>query len=430
VSNFLQCRHNKLVSVAGKLVFSRSVLSCLITPGSGFLSREYINIDNIDDIGYDKLTIVDCCNHVIGAATNKKDSSERSSRSSYFELLFVLFISLFVHRQFGRKPRIYVVPINLFYNSPTGWTPLPNWAHFFIDLGASVSTYGNARNRVVVGLALPARSYAASLVAFGVTAGKFDSANKELEAVKRFQQLCELKHNTPLFYRKKGELIRVFFDDLEEIDGETKIRLITNGARYWITPKQALQVEFPAKDFSELPKRPSRRLSAHPSRFLSSLFDTDAVTSILSQSSLDSLTIGALHQLDEEIQAWPIALKTGEEFVTGFLQDVIRVRRFSKQVDTYRSEIYHVTSKGCNNAGKEIPSVVIFEGGAGFLRWRDAWRESSWVILFDQTEAEFDIAVQAFNDEYIKSPADGRDVPGFPIIPAYIPAAAYQEVHL
>ena len=320
-----------------------------------------------------------------------------------------------------------VTKINLFYGSSTRWIPLPGWARFFIDIGTAVAAYENIHKRAVVGLALPARGYAASLVAFGVTVGKFAAINRDMEAAKRFQLLCELKNNTPLFYRKNGKLTKVFFDGLEEIGGETKLRLSTKGERYWITSKQALRVEFPGRDFSALPKRPSRRVIAHPSQFLLSLFDTETAMAIVSQSSLDSLIIGTPHRFKEEIQILPIAVRTGTEFVPGLLQDVIRVRRFTKQAETYRSEIYHVTSKECENTSQEIPAVVIFENGASFLKWRNSWRKSHWIALFDQTEADFDVAIHAFNDEYIASPVNDRELSKFPAVPTYISTATYQE---
>jgi len=320
-----------------------------------------------------------------------------------------------------------VISINLFYKSSTSWTLLPAWARFFIDVGIAVVTHENISKRALVGLALPARAYAAPLVAFGVTMGKFASSSRDMEAARRFQQLCELKSNTPLLYRRNGKLIKVFFDGLEEMDGEMKLCLSTKGERYWITSRQALQVEFPAKEFSMLPTRPSQRVRDRPSQFLVSLFGIQTARAIVSQSSLDSLTIGSLYQLKEEIQDWPIAVRTETGFASGFLQEVTRVRRFSKRTQAYRSEIYHVYSKECENTGQEIPAVVIFDGGAGFSKWRDSWRQSDWVILFDQTETEFDVAVQAFNDEYIKSPVGDRELSWFLAPPAYIPTSMYQE---
>ncbi len=344
-------------------------------------------------------------------------------------LLLIIDFSFSEGSNSAGKSGTCVTSINLFYEGSTSWIPLPRWAHFFMDVGIAVATHENIHKRAVVGLALPARGYAVSLVAFGVTMGRFASINRDTEATKRFQRLCELKSNTPLFYRKNGKLIKVFFDDIEEINGETKLRLNTKtkGERYWITSKQALQVEFPAKEFSPLPKRSSRRVSTHPSQFLSSLFDTETARAIVSQSSLDSLTIGPLHRLQEETQTWPIAVRTEAGFVSGLLQDVIRVRRFSKRAETYRSEIYHLNSKECENIGQEIPTVVIFESGSSFLRWRNSWRQSDWVVLFDQTEAEFDVAIQTFNEEYITSPVDDRELSEFPVVPAYISTAMYQE---
>lgn len=318
---------------------------------------------------------------------------------------------------------------DLLYKSSASWTPLPTWAHVFVNIGMTMATREDTHKRAVVGLALPARTYAASLVALGITIGKFSSSSRNIDAVARFQQLSELKINTPLFYRRDKELIKVFFDGHDEIEGEVKLRLKTNGGRYWITSKQALQVEFPTKEFSPSLKRSSRKVSERPTQFLSSLLGPDIAKAVVAQSSLDSLIIGPLHQLKEEIQIWPIALRANEDFVPGFLQDVIRVRRFSKGTQTYRSEVYYTHSNECENVGQETPTVVIFDSSVGFLKWRDFWPQSDWVVLFDQTEAEFDVAIQAFNDEYTKSSAGNRDLSLFPTVPNYIPFSMYQEEH-
>ena len=325
-----------------------------------------------------------------------------------------------------------MAPLNLYYGNTANWEPLPGWGCFFLDLGIALTTYGNTQKRMVVGLALPTRSYAASLISLGATTGKFASTNRDREAIRRFQQLSELKNGTPLIYRKKRELIKVFFDGLEVMDGETKLRLntmSTKGERYWITSKQALQVEFPTKSSSIVPKRPSRRINAHLSPFLSSLFDSETAATIVSQSSLDSLIIGSLWRLKEEIQDQQFGAKTDVGFAAGVLQDVVRVRRFSKATETYRSEIYYVASKDCENSGQEIPTIIIFEGATSFLRWRNFWRQSHWVVLFDQTELEFDVAVQAFNGEYIMSSVNDREISNFPLIPTHIPTAMYQEAY-
>jgi hypothetical protein len=325
-----------------------------------------------------------------------------------------------------------VTPIDLFYGSATSWIPLPYWGLFFVEMGITLNTYDNRQRRVIVGIVPPTLSYAASLISFGVTVGKFAPIDRGDEAVRRFQQLSTLENGTSLFYRQKKKLIKVFFDGFKEMNGEIMICLDTktNGERYYITPKQALQVEFPAKSFSISPKRPSRRITAHPSQFMSSLLDTNTATAIASQSSLDSLIIGSLYRLKEEIQDRPFAAKKDGEFIPGSLQDIVRVRKFSRNTETYRSEIYQVNSKECENVGQEIPTVVIFDGAKSFLRWRTYWCQSHWVVLLDQTEPDFDIAIQAFNYEYVMSPIHSRELLGFPLAPAHIPTTMYQEEQL
>lgn len=325
-----------------------------------------------------------------------------------------------------------MAPINLFYRSTTNWTPLPDWGLFFLDVGVALTNYKNCHKRAVVGLALPTLSYAASLISLGVIVGNFTPIDQNNEAARRFQQISTLKKDTPLFYRQKKRLTKVFFDGFKRINGESMICLDTkiNGERYYITSKQALQVEFPAKSFSVQPKRPSRRITAHPSQFMSSLLDTNTAAAIASQSSLDSLIIGPLYRIEKEIQDRQFAAKKDNEFIPGCLQDIVHVRRFSRGTETYRSEIYQVNSKECENPGQEIPTVVIFDGAKSFLKWRTIWNQSHWVVLLDQTEPDFELAVQAFNYEYMMTPVHDRELFGFPLAPTHIPIAMYQEERL
>jgi hypothetical protein len=325
-----------------------------------------------------------------------------------------------------------MTPINLFYRSATNWTLLPAWGIFLLDVGLALNNYQSRYKRVVIGIALPTLSYAAPLISLGVTVGKFTFIDRDAEAKERFLQLSILKHDTPLFYHQVKKRTKVFFDGLEDINGETKIWLNTktNGERYCITPKQALRVGFPGKDFSASLKRPSRQITSHLSPFISNLLDTNAAAAIASQSSLDSLIIGSLYRLKEEIQDRPFAVKKDDEFISGSLQDIVRVRRFSRGTETYRSEIYQTNSKECENPGQEIPTVVIFDGAKSFLKWRTFWGQSHWVVLLDQTEPDFDVAIQTFNNEYIMSPVHDRELFGFPHAPKHIPIATYQEERL
>ncbi|GCE12505.1 hypothetical protein [Tengunoibacter tsumagoiensis] len=321
----------------------------------------------------------------------------------------------------------------LYYKSQTEWMPLPNWANFYIVLGKILASRGNARKRTVIGIALPTISYAASLITVGITA---NLTRQEDEISDRFQQLSRLAKDTQLFYRTGGKRVKVFWESVERDSEGNVIRIWLDtkigGGRYSITKRQAFQVEFPLKDFSSQPKRPAHRVKNRQSPFLLNLLDAEAAEKIISQSSLDTLIIGTITHTQAELQEDLFAIQTLQGFVQGTLQDIARARILAKGTETYRSDIYHVNSKESNDPSHEIPSFVIFNGASSFLKCRDVWRQSHWVVLLDQTERDFDIAIQAFNDEYAMSPVEERDVPEFLIniqVP-HIPIAIYQDERL
>ncbi len=46
--------------------------------------------------------------------------------------------------------------------------------------------------------------------------------------------------------------------------------------------------------------------------------------------------------------------------------------------------------------------MTIFDGAVSFLKWRDYWRKSNWIVLLDKTESRFQEAVDLLNQEYIE----------------------------
>lgn len=80
----------------------------------------------------------------------------------------------------------------------------------FLDLGYALATEDTNENRIVVGLALPTRAYAASLIATGIVAGKLSQPIKGDKAIERFQELSILPIGTSLIYRRCNKSIKVF----------------------------------------------------------------------------------------------------------------------------------------------------------------------------------------------------------------------------
>ncbi len=322
-----------------------------------------------------------------------------------------------------------MLPNRLYYMSKGKWEALPSWGQLFFDLGYALAVLDDSENRVVAGLALPTRAYAASLAALGVVVGRLSLLANGSEALKRFQQLATLAIGTSLFYRRNppGERVKVFFDGLSE--DKSYICLRAGTYVYKIPPSLALQVEFPAREFASLPSRQSHGLTGTTvSPFLSHFLGLAIAKSVALQSRLDCMMIGSLGRLEKEVNETQFAVRDSNgKFISGTLQDIMRVRRFSSN-EAYRSDIYHMHSKGGVGIHQEMPLVTIFDGATSFLKSRNTWRHPHCIVLFDQTEPEFDAAVQAFNEDFIKNHLDDVDLKRQIKVPAKVPISVYQEV--
>ncbi len=137
---------------------------------------------------------------------------------------------------------------HLYYQSKGNWTQLPEWGQFLLDLGYALAFEEDRKHRIVVGLALPTRAYAAPLIATGIITGKLSLLIESNEANQRFQDLCALPVGTSLIYRRERELVEVLFDGYDD-NNHSMIRLYNDKQKYIIPTKSALtlQVEFPSK---------------------------------------------------------------------------------------------------------------------------------------------------------------------------------------
>lgn len=320
-------------------------------------------------------------------------------------------------------------PSNLYYLHKGKWILLPTWSRFSLDLGFALATQDNSRCRIVAGLALPIRSYVASFIAVGVIAGKLSLLSQNDDALQRFEQIRSLPKGTPLTYRKIGKRIKGVFHGIEEVNGHSMILLCTtNDGLYMIPSTSALQIDIPATVSKSLPKRSNRRTKTAVPPFLSHFLGQEIAGAVALQSHLDCVIIGPTAQLTTEITETRIAVQdTTEKFVPGILQDIIRPRRLVKETEAYRSELYYTHTREFEGKRQEIPNFVIFDGAMSFLKWRDFWRHSNWVVLLDQTETDFDTAIHTLNEECVKNEVEKANL-RIPLSPPHrMPVVVYQE---
>lgn len=309
------------------------------------------------------------------------------------------------------------------------WIPLPAWARFLLDMGFALATQDDPGNRIVACLALPIGSYGAPLIATGVIAGRFSLLAQNNDALERFEQIRALPLGTTLAYRNIGRRIKGHFDGIEEAKEYPMILLRTNeGLLYKIPSTLALQLNIQATVSKSLPRKSNRKTKTALPPFLSLFLGQERAMAVMLQSHLDCVIIGPIARLTAEITETRFAVRdTTRGFVPGTLQDVIHARRLAKETESYRSELYYTHARELEEKRQEIPVFVIFDGAVSFLKWRDFWRCSNWVVLLDQTETDFDTAVHTFNEECVKNEVKKANLGISLSPPSRMPVAVYQE---
>jgi hypothetical protein len=295
---------------------------------------------------------------------------------------------------------------NLYYSDGQQWVELPDWGRFFINLGASCESSTKVKIRLAV--AIPTRAYAASLTAFGFVTNRLLSKTNKITSQEYFQQLCDLEKGTPVSFVKNGRKKEGEFYGCKVLNSETWIMIRVHdqragGLSEGISERDAFNVKILSTKREKLPKRQTGRLVRPLSPFAQMFVDEDALP-LDKQTTLETIILGQRSVLYKEIAGTTFAIRNAEnEFIEGTLQDILRVREYLNDTEHFLSQVIPVNSSLAIQAAKDLlPDLVIFDGVRGFLRWRDYYRKSNWMILLDRAESNFRDAAAILNQEYSK----------------------------
>lgn len=331
-----------------------------------------------------------------------------------------------------------------FANDVSDWVPLPAWGNFFIDIGSRVAFSKTGQNRLVVGLAVPTRTCAAALAALGVVRARAVNPNKIIFKDK-FEQLGRLRRGTRVFYRNSpdsNEWLSANYDGICNDYEQPRIRIRVKPKEvrkknqdpdtiYLIRKEDLYKVRLAAGGAERIDTQGKFARPIVIKEFLDGCIGGANALDFSTTTQLDCVIIGRISTLREEITKIPFAYRSAPSSLKeGVLQDVLRVRKFFTSEDqAYRLEILPVDGhEPPKTADGLVPHVTIFDGATGFIKWRDYYRNSHWIILLDRTEPRFQEAVYILNQEYIP-PVDGEKIQGMPSIPLGVELVAYQESH-
>jgi hypothetical protein len=342
---------------------------------------------------------------------------------------------------------------NLFINKDNSWETLPVWAEFWINLGNFLTNLSLQNERAIVGVALPTRCYAATMTAVGAILGNL---NKKVysNAEDHFNFLCKLPYKTSVRIlakngKGKDRLYNGRLLGCEEIKLNTasipvlkvqteKSSMKDNSARgstHFIQIRDAHRIQLVEAENNlpdnNLPTHQKGLVVTPITDFAEKIIGSNHAANFAKNSYSTCLLVGNLGVLRKEIidEKFGTSVKNSRENICiGNFLDLLRVRKFTSANKSFRSDAFAANSRrppGKNQT--QTPEIVIFDGSNGFLKWRDFWKSSHWVVLLDQTESGFSDAANTLNNCYRQRTGEDLIPENFPCPPEYIEIVYFQE---
>lgn len=333
------------------------------------------------------------------------------------------------------------------------WESLPGWAEFWIDLGIFLATLPLQTHRTIVGISLPTRCYAATMTGIGTVLGNL---NKKIYSNARdhFELLYQLPYKTPVkvMAKNKQGKDRLYDGHLlgcEEIKfGEAvvprlkvqteKSSMKDNSARgmtHFVGIEDSHRIQLLDGEGesvnNNLPTHQKGLVVNPVSSFVKKIIGENHAASFAKDSYSNCLLIGNLGVLRQEMidERFGTPLKDNTDNIgTGNLLDLLRVRKFTSANKSFHSDAFAANSR--RPPGKhqtQNSDIVIFDGSNGFLKWRDFWKDSHWLVLLDQTESGFFDAANALNNQYLQRTGEDTVPENFPCPPDYIEIVYFEE---
>lgn len=324
-------------------------------------------------------------------------------------------------------------------------TPLPEWAKFFIELGCRATCpLGQSGERQVFGLAVPTRSFAAAFASVGAVIGSVGAIEEQKTDEEYFEFLCSLPANTPIKHRdqnKKGKsrLYDGIILSAQEIAGQRMLKIqrekasmndsAASGLTFYIQKNRARDIFTPATEdgvtIEDLPTNQKGARMAPTSGFTTSIIGQGSIANFESESTMTCLIVGATSVLSMELTEQKFLTDTGIE---GTLSDLLRIKRLLTPGSPYRSNIFATNSRRPPRYNDDlVPTLVIFDGAQGFLKWRDNFPSSHWLVLLDSTSPNFESGRNELNNRYLQRSEIEPSLDSFPVPPDGVEMIVFQE---
>lgn len=295
---------------------------------------------------------------------------------------------------------------SLFYQLDANRRALPAWASFWMDLGRAVGSWERPGHRLVVGVALPTRAYAASLIAAGIVEAR-SKVDSGANAARHFKVLAEQQVNTPVRFREKDRVLNGLLAGVQTIEGEPRIGVCVSNRSggsltHWVREADVLRISLHTGEIKRLPKLQTGRRVIRSS-FVRGFIPPERLLDFASRSDLECVIVGHVGVLRKEVEETPFVAQVGSQLESGTLQELLRVRKFQSADAPFRTHVLRAGGGKPDALPPGIsPRVTLFDGSDAFLKWHEYWRHTHWVVLLDQGEAMLREAASVLYDDFVQ----------------------------
>lgn len=149
---------------------------------------------------------------------------------------------------------------------------------------------------------------------------------------------------------------------------------------------------------------PEGGAGSSPRFFAGFLPNTDLET-FEGDARIECVMFGPGAQLRQEIKELRLGIRGGTApFPSGTLNDLLRVRTFGLPTAPAWTELHPTAGpRRLPDRMKLHPRVVVFDGARGFLRWRNYFEDSAWIVVLDRNEPQFMEGASELNTEYAQN---------------------------
>lgn len=290
----------------------------------------------------------------------------------------------------------------LYYLLDNRAEPLPEWAYFFMRVGHQLAIISNDNYRIVIGLTIPTRAFASSLVATGVILARAERENSA-----QVQYIRGLEPGTPVYVRTdNNRQLRGVIEKFDKIRDEEWVIIRTGKHETLPRPlnRFASRITVSGRDLSLPEYSRSGYPIENPTEFLKCCLGEELARAHIFDTSFGALIVGKKNVIEDEVKGSFFACGGSNKIqsVSGCLQDILRIRQLSGAKRSYRVQLLSSSTKTdpAQVIDKQVPPIVIFDGAVAYMKLGHIWGAAHHIVLLDRTEYQFADAVQTLNQNY------------------------------